>query len=43
MLWNYFTSKTEKLVIMTYTVRYLQNLKNLQYTEITYWQKKKKK
>ena len=26
------TYKTEKLLIMTYTLRYLKNLKNLQYT-----------
>jgi len=30
------TYKTEKLLNMTYTVRYLENLKNLQYTVITY-------
>ena len=35
ILWNYLTYKTEKLLIMTYTLRYLQNLKNLQYTVIT--------
>ena len=29
------TYKTEKLLIMTYMLRYLQNLKNLQYTVIT--------
>jgi len=28
--------KTKKLLIMTYTLRYLENLKNLQYTVITY-------
>jgi len=30
------TYKTEKLLIMTDMLRYLQNLKNLQYTVITY-------
>jgi len=30
------TYKTGKLLITTYTLRYLQNLKNLQYTVITY-------
>jgi len=35
------TYKTEKLLIMTYTLRYLENLKNLQYTVITYKRKKK--
>jgi len=29
------TYKTEKLLFMTYTLRYLENLKNLQYTVIT--------
>ena len=30
------TYKTEKLLIMTYMLRYLHNLKNLQYTVISY-------
>jgi len=29
------TYKTEKLLIMTYTLRYLENWKTLQYTVIT--------
>ena len=36
ILWNYLTYKTEKLLIMTYTLRHLQNLNNLQEFTIQY-------